>query len=195
MCERSQYYIDMCNFCTKSYVLNKKISDHISKTLFVPIEEFHPSIRERIVLAEKIYMFAHTVFIDKDDPFGRSANFGSLYYESISSPFPLWKMYLDSICRIAFNVSEKFLLLIFISIVWDNRRTATACTKENCSGLKRKVIKTYFYKRVVEFCLCISIDSCKNVNHSFIHNLYRTYKKNGDFFSCFLDIDRNEQFL
>ena len=189
LCERSQYCIDMCNFCTKSYVSNKKISDHINKTLFVPIEEFHPSIREGIVLAEKIYIFAHTnVFIDKDDPFGRSANFGSLYYESISSPFLLWKMYLDTICRIAFNISEKFLLPIFISSVGDNCRTATACTKENCFGLKRKVIKTLFYKKVVEFCLCISSD----VNHSFIHDVYRTYKKNRNFFSCFLDIDRNE---
>ena len=60
LCERSQYCIDMCNFCTKSYVSNKKISDHIIKTLFVPIEEFHPSIRDGIVLAEKIYIFAHT---------------------------------------------------------------------------------------------------------------------------------------
>ena len=117
-CERSQYCTDMCNFCTKSYVSNKKISDHINKTLFVPTEEFHTSIREGIVLAEKIYIFAHTnVFIDMDDPFGRSANFGSLYYESISSPFLLWKMYLDTICRIASNVSEKFLLLMFISSV------------------------------------------------------------------------------
>ena len=193
LCERSQYCIGMCNFCTKSYVSNKIISDHINKILFVPIEEFHTSIREGMVLVEKIYIFAHTnVFTDKDDPFGRSDNFGSLYYESINSPFFLWKMYLNIICRIAFNVSEKFLLPIFISSVGDNFRTATACTKENCSGLKHKVIKTFSCKRLVEFCLCISIDSCKNVNHSFIHNVYKTYKKNRDFFSCFLDIDRNE---
>ena len=100
--------------------------------------------------------------------------------------------YLDTICRIAFNVSEKFLLPIFLSSVGDNCRTATACTKENCSGLKRKVIKTFLYKRLVEFCLSISIDSCKNVNHSFIHDVYRTRKKNRDFFIRFLDIDRNE---
>ena len=81
----------MCNFFTKSYVSIKKISDHINKTLFVPMEEFLPSIREGIVLAEKIYIFAHTnVFIEKDDPCGRSANFGSLFYETISSPFLLW---------------------------------------------------------------------------------------------------------
>ena len=55
------------------------------------MEEFLPSIREGIVLAEKIYIFAHTnIFIEKDDPFGRSANFGSLFYETISSPFLLW---------------------------------------------------------------------------------------------------------
>ena len=193
LCERSQYCTDMCNFCTKPYVSNKKISDHINKTFFVPIEGFHSSIREGIVLVEKFYIFAHTnIFIDKDDPYRRYANFGSLYYESVNSPFLLWKMYLDTICRIAFNVFGKFLLPIFISSVGDNCRTATACTKQNCSGLKRKVIKTFLYKRLVEFCLSISIDSCKNVNHSFIHDVYRTCKKNRDFFIRFLDIDRNE---
>ena len=48
------------------------------------IEQFHPTIKEGIVIAEKSYLFAHTnVFIDKDEPFGRSKNFGSLYYASI----------------------------------------------------------------------------------------------------------------
>ena len=159
LCERSQYCIDMCNFSTKSYVSNNKISDRINKTLLMPIEEFHPSIREGIVLAEKIYIFTHTnVFIDKNDPFGRSANFGSLYFKSISSPFLLWKMYLDTICRIAFSASENFLLPIFISSVRGNCRDVTACTKESCPGLKGKEIKALFYKKLVKFCLCISLD-------------------------------------
>ena len=63
LCESSQNCIDMCNFCTKSYVLNKKISENINKTLFVLIEEFHPSIRVGIVLAVKIYIFVHTNII------------------------------------------------------------------------------------------------------------------------------------
>ena len=45
LCERSQHCIDICNFCAKSYVLNKKLSNHVNKTLLVPIEEFHPSKR------------------------------------------------------------------------------------------------------------------------------------------------------
>ena len=80
----------MCNLCTKCYVSNKKISDRINKTFFVPIEKFHPSVIEGVVLAEKMYILVHTnVFNDKDDLCGRSANFGFLYYESISSLFLL----------------------------------------------------------------------------------------------------------
>ena len=142
----SQYCIDMCSLCTKCYVSNKKLSDSINKTFFVPIEEFHPSVIEGVVLAEKIYILVHTnVFNDKDDLCGRSANLGSLYYESVSSLFLLWKLYLDTVCRIAFNVPEKFLVPIFISNVGDNCRTATACNKENYSGLKPKVIKTFLF--------------------------------------------------
>ena len=63
LCGRSQYCIDMCIFCTKSYVLDKKISGNINKTLLVPIEEFHPSVTEGIVLAKKIYIFIHTNII------------------------------------------------------------------------------------------------------------------------------------
>ena len=46
LCERSQYCIDMCHYCTKSYVSNKKISDNINKKLYVPIQKFHPSIKK-----------------------------------------------------------------------------------------------------------------------------------------------------
>ena len=41
LCERSQQCIDMCIICTKSYISNKKISDHISKKLYEDIEQFH----------------------------------------------------------------------------------------------------------------------------------------------------------
>ena len=109
LCERSQYGIDMCLYCSKLHIGNKKISHHINQHLYVPIEQFLISIRDGIVIAEKIHIFANTnALIYKDDPIGRSKNFGFLYYESISSPFLLWKMYLDLLCRIVFNISEKF---------------------------------------------------------------------------------------
>ena len=39
LCERSQYCIDMYIYCTKFCVSNKKISDHINKNLYVPIQQ------------------------------------------------------------------------------------------------------------------------------------------------------------
>ena len=60
LCERSQYCIDICLYCTKLYISYKKISDHINKILCVPIEQFHASIMEGIVIAEKTFIFAHT---------------------------------------------------------------------------------------------------------------------------------------
>ena len=76
LCEKDQYSIDMCNFCTKSFISNMKISDHINKTLFVQIEKFPSSLRKGIIMTDKIQMFAHIiVFIDKEDPFKRVSNF------------------------------------------------------------------------------------------------------------------------
>ena len=71
----------------------------------------------------------------------------------------------------------------------------TACTSENCQGLKSKAIKAAFYKMLVEFSLYLVRSSCKNVNPNFICDVYNSYKRSRDFFSCFLEFDRNEQLL
>ena len=191
-CVRDHSIVLTCIFIVQSSVF--QIKKYQTTSIRICICQFNScaSIRKGIVIAETIYIFAHTnVFIGKDDPFGRSANFGSFYYESIRSPFLLWKMYLDTVCRIVFNVSEKFLLPILFSIVMGSCRSFTACTTENCPGLKIKIIKALFYKRLVEFCLYLTRTSCQNVNPNFIH-VYRTYKRNRDFFSCFLEFDRYE---
>ena len=148
-------------------------------------------LEKELVLLKK-FTCLRKCFIDKDDPSGRSRNFGSLYYESISSPFLLWKMYLDTLCRIVVNVSEKFLLPVLLSSVRGSCRSLTTCTSENCPSLKSKAIKAVSYKRLVEFCLYLVRSSCKNVSSNFIRDVYNSYKRGRDFFSCFLEFDRNE---
>ena len=55
---------------------------------------FSPLQITRIVCAKKIHILAHTnAYSRKYDPF--STNFSLLYYESVNSPFLLWKFYLD----------------------------------------------------------------------------------------------------
>ena len=193
LCERSQYCIGMYVYCTKSSLSNKKISDYINKSVYVYIEEFPASVSEGTVIAEKIHFSLKiNAFIGKFDPFGRSKSFESLYYKSISSPFLLWKMYPDTLCKTVFNVSEKFFLPILLSSVRGSCRSFTACTSENFPGLKSKTIKTVFFKMLVEVCLYLIRSSCKNVNWNFIHDVYRSYKEGRAFFSCFLEFGKNE---
>ena len=81
MCERSQFNPDMCRFCTKLYVSNKKISEYISNNLYVEINGFPVQLSEGIVAVKKVYLFSHTNVVgSREDPFG--VNLGGFYYES-----------------------------------------------------------------------------------------------------------------
>ena len=99
-CMRSEYCLNMCLLCTRIYVPEKKISSHTNKHLYVSLNQFHPSIRDGIVSANKIFFFAHNnASIKKDDLRERAKrNIGVLYYECISSHFLLFKKYLDTLC-------------------------------------------------------------------------------------------------
>ena len=76
--------------------------------MFVEINQFPIWLSPGDVAARKINLFVHTNIAAINDLFG--LNFGSLYCESISSPFLLWKGYFDILCRIVFNVSQRFVL-------------------------------------------------------------------------------------
>ena len=80
-------------------------------------------------LAErKINLFLHTNIHARKDVFG--TNFGSLYCETINSPFMVWELYLDVLCRIIFNISDRVIFSLFTSGINGN------CTTSNCSQLK-----------------------------------------------------------
>ena len=114
-----------------------------------------------------------------------------ILHRCISSPFLLFKMHLDTLYRIVFNISETFILLALLSSVRGGCRSFTACTSENFPGLKSRTIKAVFTKAPV-FVLYLVRSSCKNVNPSFVHNVYNSYKRGRHLFSCFLEFDWNE---
>ena len=185
--KHSQYMYDRCKFCTKLFIKNKKISNHVNKKLFVAIGQFPPPIRDGILITEKVYLFTRTNVFIKNDLLG--VNFGLLYYESISSPFLLWKFYLDILSCVVLYVYEKSVSPFLISGVNLNCREYTP---QNCSGLKRKKIRAIFYKRLVEFSLNLAHVSCENVDPNFIFDVYQSYQRGRDYFSSFLEFDRNE---
>lgn len=113
--------------------------------MFVQVEKLPVSILKRIVTVDKVQIFAHVnVFLYRG-----MFNFVLLYHESISSPF----LYLDIICRIAFNVSEKFYFPIFISGIRGDCTNFGDCTNRTCTNLKHKTTEILYYGKLIDFCL------------------------------------------
>ena len=83
--------------------------------------------------------------------FDRYTNFGILFYESMNSPFMIWKLYLDILCRVVFNVCDKSVLPVILSGVTDDCRRYTACTSKNYSNMKINKIKAIFFREIVFF--------------------------------------------
>ena len=91
-CSRSHYCSDICLFCTRVNISHHGVSGYINKKLFVPITYFPQSIREGIVLMEKVYFFVHYhgAFAKVNIHASYVSNFGVLHYECINSPFILY---------------------------------------------------------------------------------------------------------
>ena len=175
LCKRPHYVTIMCRYCTKLYIKDKKISDHINKELYVQIDEFLVQVSQGVVAARWINLFAHTnIHARKNDPFG--VNFGSLYYESINSPFILWKLYLDVLCRIVFNVSHRFVFPQLESGVNLDCRKHTICTSRNCWNLKICKVRAIFYRELVALCKYLCKATCSTFVPYFIIDVFKGYK-------------------
>ena len=193
----------MYKYCTKLYIKNKKISDHINNNLFIHMNEFPTQLKEGIWLTQKINLFIHSNIAAKNDLFGLKfditlkndlfeLNFGSLYHESINSPFLLWKAYLDILCKIVFNVLYRFIFPLIVSGIGVNCRNVTVSSSTSCSSLKIIKARVIFFRELVVFCKKLSEISCDNFDPSFTIDDFKKYKNGEDYFSKYLDIKRNE---
>ena len=59
LCKRSQHCIDICIICTKSYIFNKKISNHINKKLYICILHNFILLLEKELLLVKKFTCLH----------------------------------------------------------------------------------------------------------------------------------------
>ena len=158
--------------------------------MFVEINQFPIQLSPGVAAARRINLFVHTNIAATNDLFG--LNFGSLYCESISSPFLLWKGYLDILCRIVFNVFQRFVLPLIVTGIDANCRDFTVCTSKNSLNLNISKVRTIFFRELVVFCKKLSQVSCDNFGPKFITDVFKKYKKGEDYFSKHLDIERNE---
>ena len=155
--------------------------------MYAQIDEFPAQVLPGIVATQRINLFAHTnIHARKNDHLG--INFGSSYYESINSPFMLWKFYLDVLCRIVFNV----FFSLFVPGVDLDCRKYTVCSSKNCSNLKIRRVREVFCRELVVFCKTLSKVSCSTFDAYFIIDVFKGYKRGEDYFSPYLVIERNE---
>ena len=128
-CCRSQYEPTICQCCTKLLIKNKKVDKEIRKRLTIDSRKNMPSVLYYGVISNDLLSLLVHINCGRDRQRSCSENnFGVLYYEVISSPFVLWKFYLDVSGRIVLNQCGKFVLpALFANIDENECRNSTAC--------------------------------------------------------------------
>ena len=105
-CCRNQYEGNMSLFVTKLYLSNSKICKFIEKKLIInAVELFTVHLHYGIINNGNVNLFVHSCICNRQKL--ENLNFGTLYYEAISSPFILWKFYLDILGIIVLNNCDK----------------------------------------------------------------------------------------
>ena len=194
LCCRSQYESNICLFYTKLCLKNKKVNRAITKKLKIGyLENFPASLYCSVISTDKINLFVHSSSQDRQKLCSPN-NFGTLFYEVISSPFLLWKLYLDILARIVLNHCDKFILPALVSLFDTNEcRNSTVCNSENCFGFKKVKIREIVFSHAIKVSKRLAVYSCLNVNSDFIIDVFNTYKRGVDFYNPYLSIDRYQE--
>ena len=103
-CCRSQYEPSICEFCMKLVIKIKKVDKEFKKRLTIDSRKNITSVLYYgVVSGSPLPLSGHVNSgHDRQKPYSEN-NFDVLYYELISSPFMLWKFYLDVLGRIILN--------------------------------------------------------------------------------------------
>ena len=181
----SNYSPAISKYCTRMYINNKKISDHVNKKLFVQV-----GLGNGIAVWKKIYLFAHSNIAAMSNVYG--LNFGVLYYESTEASFMVWKLYLDVLCRVVFNVSYKHIYPLTVSGTESNCREFAVCTPKSCSDMKVNKMKVVFFGELVILRIVLAKISCLDVKVDFVNYIFNNYKKGTYCFNNYLGIEKYE---
>ena len=135
-----------------------------------------------VITDGSINLFVHCSISDRQKLYCSNGNFGTLFYEVISSPFILWEFDLDILAKIVFNYCDKHIVPALLSgIETEECRNFTVCSPMSCSGLKKdKIIETVFISGV-DFSRRLAKISCRAVNSHYILEDFSTYQQGIDF--------------
>ena len=161
--------------------------------MFVQIDKYIlVQLSYGIVVGSGINLFVNSTICDKQQLFGTNDNFRCLFYESINSPFLLWKFYLDIQCSIAFSICNKILSPAFLHDPNSNCRDYTVFTSGNSSGLKENRVRSILFWETVTFCKQLTEFSSLSVNPYYIIDVFKIYQRSVDFDNDYLEIEKGK---
>ena len=141
-------------------------------------------------------MFVYVRFgKDKQRPYSKK-NYCVLNYEEISSPFFLFKDYLDIIGKVVFNYCDKCLLPALFegenhSMYFGSLYSAFSST--NSFSEKKRKVKEQIYLSAVKLIRRLVISTCQTANsYKFIYCFYN-YEPGVHYNNQYLSIDRQKK--
>ena len=176
-------------------IRNVKIINYINKKLVFDSRRLFPlRLNSTVVYVPEVSLFVHMRFgRDKQRPYSKR-NFGVLQYEKITSPFLLFKHYLEILGRVIFNHCDKYLL----PALWIKNHTA-CCGKwktfaaDSVFSEKKRKLKEVVYLSAIKLIRRLVIPSSQTTNpYSFVECL-NTYLPNVHYKNSYLSIDCPEK--
>ena len=121
-------------------------------------------------------------------------NYGVLYYETINSPFMVFKAYLDVLEKIVLNKCDKYLVPALLSNENSREcRWSTVCSHSTSFSMKKRSIRRKSLFFAVKLIKLLAVQSCQVVNPIFISECYKTYNFWEHYHNPYLSIDRPDK--
>ena len=126
---------------------------------------------------------------DKQQPYSQK-NYGKLHYEEITSPFILFKNYLDIIGKVIFNYSHKYLLPVLFASEDHSSCFAkyNAFSATNCFSERKRKFKEKIYLNAVKLIRRLVVSTCQSTNAYTFINCFCTYEPGVHYNNPYLSI-------
>ena len=188
-CCRSQLDPKICQFCTKLQVKNIKIINYINKRLVFDVRKMFPfNLNTTVSYLRQISLFIHVRFGKDKQRLYSQKNYGVLHLEEITSPFLLFKNYLDIIGKVIFNQCDKYLLPALFE--GDHSACYGDCCIFSADSKKKRKLKENIYLNAVKLIRRLVVSTCQTSNAYFFIECFRTYEPNVHYSNSYLSIDR-----
>ena len=191
-CCRSQFNPDICQFCAKLRIKDRKVVNFINKRLVLDVRKlFPPDLYYTTACNSDVSLFVHVQFgPDRQRSYSKN-NYRALYYEVTSSPFLIFENYVDIMGNIILNHCDKIILPeLFKGENEFQCRDCTVCLPKNYFPPKWQKIRQFVYLSAFKLIKRLVVATCQTVNWHPIINCYETYTLWKHYHNPYLTIDR-----